>query len=166
MDFNTLFPDERESGETRLRQCQLVMLRMLKIFDHLCTRHNIEYFLTGGSLLGAVRHQGFIPWDDDLDVGMTRNNYEKFVQYAAPELPNDVFFQTTETDTHYPVCHMVEAKLKDKYSSYIIKEKNKNIIKWHTGLQVDIFVYDKAYLPHNLFLYLLNRCLIFFCDCL
>ncbi len=94
MDFNTLFPDERESGETRLRQCQLVMLRMLKIFDHLCTRHNIEYFLTGGSLLGAVRHQGFIPWDDDLDVGMTRNNYEKFSACA-----------TLQSDTALAVFH-------------------------------------------------------------
>jgi lipopolysaccharide cholinephosphotransferase len=164
MDFNTLFLDEREKGETRLRQCQLVMLRMLKIFDHLCSTHNIKYFLTGGSLLGAIRHQGFIPWDDDLDVGMTRENYEKFVQYAVPELPQDIFFQTPETDIGYPVCHTVEAKLKDKYSSYIIREKHKHIIKWHTGLQIDIFVYDKAYLPHNFFLYILNRSLIFFCD--
>ncbi len=164
MDFNTLFLDEREKGETRLRQCQLVMLRMLKIFDHLCSTHNIKYFLTGGSLLGAIRHQGFIPWDDDLDVGMTRENYEKFVQYAVPELPQDIFFQTPETDIDYPVCHTVEAKLKDKYSSYIIREKDKHIIKWHTGLQIDIFVYDKAYLPHNFFLYILNRSLIFFCD--
>lgn len=163
MDFDKLFPDEREKGETRLRQCQLVMLRMLKIFDYLCVTHNIQYFLTGGTLLGAVRHQGFIPWDDDLDIGMTRENFERFVKYAAPELPNDIFCQTTETDAFYPVCHYVEAKLKDKYSSYIIKEKNKHIKKWHTGLQVDIFVYDKAYLPHNFFLFLLNRSLRLFC---
>src|SRR4051794_13117596 len=70
MDFNQLFPDNRERGETRLRQSQLAMLRMLKIFDYLCTKHEITYFLTGGTLLGAVRHQGFIPWDDDVDVGM------------------------------------------------------------------------------------------------
>jgi hypothetical protein len=82
----------------------------------------------------------------------------------VPELPQDIFFQTPETDIDYPVCHTVEAKLKDKYSSYIIREKDKHIIKWHTGLQIDIFVYDKAYLPHNFFLYILNRSLIFFCD--
>ncbi len=79
MNFTQLFPDNREDGETPLRQCQLVMLRMLKIFDFLCAKHQIKYFLIGGSLLGAIRHKGFIPWDDDLDVAMTRDNYTKFL---------------------------------------------------------------------------------------
>ncbi len=92
VDFDKLFPDNRETGDTPLRQCQLVMLRMFKIFDYLCNKHNIKYFLTGGSLIGAVRHSGFIPWDDDLDVGMTRKNYELFVQKAVSELPQDIFF--------------------------------------------------------------------------
>jgi len=158
MDFDTLFPDEREKGETPLRQAQLVMLRMLKIMDNLCTKHNIEYFLTGGSLLGAIRHKGFIPWDDDLDVGMTRDNYEKFVQLAVPELPNDIFFQTPETDIYFASCGRVEAKLKDKYSSYVRFEEKKHH-KYHGGLQLDLFVYDRAYMPHNVFLYALNRAL-------
>jgi lipopolysaccharide cholinephosphotransferase len=160
MDFNTLFPDEREKGETPLRQCQSVMLRMLKIFDYLCNKHRIQYFLVGGSLLGAIRHQGFIPWDDDLDVGMTRREYEKFVQYAVPELPQDIFFQTPETDSHFPSCVRVETRLRDKYSSYNSKDKSR---KWHHGLMLDIFIYDKAYLPHNIFIFGLNRSLqIFF----
>jgi lipopolysaccharide cholinephosphotransferase len=156
MDFEHLFPDERETGETRTRQCQLVMLRMLRILDHLCTKHKIQYFLTGGTMLGAVRHQGFIPWDDDLDVGMTRHNYEKFVRNGVPDLPKDIFFQNDETDPNYPSCHIMEAKLRDKYSRY---GKTK---EWHNGLQIDISIYDRAYLPHNFFIYLLNRCLIFF----
>jgi len=158
MDFDTLFPDEREKGETPLRQCQLVMLRMLKIMDYLCTKHNITYFLTGGSLLGAIRHKGFIPWDDDLDVGMLRSEYEKFVELAVPELPYDIFFQTPETDIHFASCGRVEAKLKDKYSSYVATEELKHK-KHHLGLQLDIFVYDRAYLPHNFFLFALNRSL-------
>lgn len=156
MDLNHLFPDNREKGETNIRQCQLVMLRMLKILDCLCTKHQIKYFLTGGSLIGAVRHKGFIPWDDDLDVGMTRDNYENFVQCAVPELPDDIFFQNDETDVNYPSCHIMEAKLRDKYSRY---SKRKN---WHNGLQIDISIYDRAYLPHNFFIYALNRSLIFF----
>jgi len=68
MNFDVLFPDCREQGETRLRQCQLVMLRMLKILDYLCTKYEIDYFLTNGTLLGAIRHKGFIPWDDDTDI--------------------------------------------------------------------------------------------------
>lgn len=154
MNFNILFPDEREAGETRLRQSQLVMLRLLKIFDYLCSKYSINYFLTGGSLLGAVRHRGFIPWDDDLDIAITRENYEKFVQFAVPELPADIFFQNSETDKHYPACDYVEAKLRDKYSSY-----NVNKYKYHDGIQLDIFVYDKAFLPHNLFVIIQNSVL-------
>lgn len=146
-----MFADNRESGETKLRQCQLVMLRMLKIFDYLCARHNIEYFLIGGSLLGAVRHKGFIPWDDDLDVGMTRKNYEKFLEKVVMELPETIFFQTPETDPGYPACDYVDAKLRDKYSRY-----TKNKFSYHDGLQLDIFVYDKAFLPSNFFIILQN----------
>jgi lipopolysaccharide cholinephosphotransferase len=162
MNFDQLFPDEREKGLTRLKQCQIVMLRMLKVFDYLCMKHDIKYFLTGGSLLGAIRHHGFIPWDDDLDVGMTRDNYEKFLQLAVPQIPDDIFFQTSETDIHLPSCGRVEARFRDKYSSYIRKEENRDRT-WHHGLMLDIFVYDKAYLPHNAFIYALNRSLeIFF----
>jgi lipopolysaccharide cholinephosphotransferase len=159
-DYGILFPDERERGQTRLRQCQLVMLRMLKIVDHLCGKHGIEYFLVGGSLLGAVRHKGFIPWDDDLDIGMTRTNYERFCRLAVPELPHDLFFQTPENDPYFPACHIVEAKIRDKYSSYIRAEGQKQ--KWHNGIMLDIFVYDRAFLPHNFFIYAMNRALIFF----
>lgn len=156
MNFDDIFPDERESGETRLRQCQLVMLRLLKVFDFLCQKHGIRYFLVGGSLLGAIRHQGFIPWDDDLDVGMTREDYEKFLTHAAPELPYDIFFQTPETDSHYPVYHEVDAKLRDKYSRNIRRAGLEKIYKWHNGIQLDIFVYDRSFLPHNGFIFLIN----------
>ena len=147
-EFDTLFPDVRESEETLTKQCQAVMLRMLKIIDYLCDRHNIQYFLVGGSLLGAVRHKGFIPWDDDLDIGMTRENYDKFVQGAAAELPSDIFFQTSQTDPAYPACDYVEARLRDKYSSYA--SENNWSVTYHLGLHVDIFVYDRAFLPLNL----------------
>jgi lipopolysaccharide cholinephosphotransferase len=149
IDFDYLFPDNREKGETRLRQCQLVMLRMFKIFDYLCIKHQIKYFLTGGTLIGAVRHHGFIPWDDDLDVGMTRDNYEKFIRYAVPELPNDIFFQNIDTDPFYRQTDYVDARLRDKYSSYTHIGKKNNA--FHEGLQVDIFVYDRAFLGHNFF---------------
>jgi lipopolysaccharide cholinephosphotransferase len=145
------FEDKRETGETLIRQCQLVMLRMMKAFDHLCAKHNISYFLIGGSLLGAIRHKGFIPWDDDLDIGMTRDNYDKFEQYVVPELPNDIFFQTHETDPAYPACDYVDAKLRDKYSRY-----TKNKFKYHDGLQLDIFVYDRAFFPSNFLIILEN----------
>ena len=69
-------PNERKSMDiseinaegTQLRKHQLKMLEMLKYVDKLCRKHDIPYYLSGGTLLGAVRHQGFIPWDDDLDI--------------------------------------------------------------------------------------------------
>ena len=66
VDFSKLYPDNRQEGETVLRQAQLVMLRMLKIIDYICRKHDISYWMCSGTLLGAVRHKGFIPWDDDL----------------------------------------------------------------------------------------------------
>jgi lipopolysaccharide cholinephosphotransferase len=157
MDFNHLFPDNREDATTPLRQSQLVMLRMLKIFDYLCLKHDLKYFLIGGSLLGAVRHQGFIPWDDDLDVGMMRDDYEKFVKYAVPELPNEIFFQTPQTDKYYPTRSNVDARLRDKYSRYTHIEDKGN--KWHEGLQVDIFVHDRSFLPNNFAIVTQNKLL-------
>lgn len=155
-ELEKLFPDEREMGETRLKQCQMVMLRMLKIVHYLCEQHGIQYFMVGGSLLGAIRHKGFIPWDDDLDIGMTRKDYEKFVQVVVPKLPHDIFFQTPETDAAFPSCMRVEARLRDKYSKYSPKGGHQRH-PYHMGLQMDIFVYDRAFLPHNYFIYLLNR---------
>lgn len=157
MDFDRLFPDNREEGETPLRQCQLVMLRMLKILDHLCTKYDIRYFLIGGTLIGAIRHKGFIPWDDDLDIGMTRNDYEKFIKYAVPELPEDIFFQNPQTDKYYPQFNYVDARLRDKFSSYNHIDKENS--KWHEGLQIDIFIHDRSYLPHNFFVVTSNKLL-------
>jgi len=154
VDFDTLFPDMRENEQTLTKQCQAVMLRMLKIIDYLCAKHNVQYFLIGGSLLGAIRHKGFIPWDDDLDIGMTRDNYDRFVELAVPDLPRDIFFQTHITDPSYPGCDYVEARLRDKYSSYI-SDNNKSVT-YHQGLQVDIFVYDRAFLPFNLSIIIQN----------
>ena len=155
MDFSTIYIDEREKGETRLKQCHLVMLRMLKIFDYLCNKYNIQYFLIGGSLLGAIRHQGFIPWDDDLDVGMTRENYNNFIKFAVLDLPKDIFFQNVDTDTNYPVCHCVDAKLRDKYSRMdgMFSQQHPTC---HDGIMLDIFVFDKAFLPFKTAIILQN----------
>ena len=82
----------------KLHNCQLIIAREIK---RLCDKHNIKYFIIAGTLLGAVRHGGFIPWDDDMDIGMLREDYEKFLKVAKTELGGDFFLQTPETDKNY-----------------------------------------------------------------
>lgn len=116
-----------------LRKCQLKQLQILEIVDKICRRHNIEYWIDGGTLLGAVRHGGFIPWDDDIDIGMMEEEFEKFKK-VINELPEDLFFQTPETEnTPNPT-----PKIIDYNSLYIepLYDFNKNYQK---GIFIDIF---------------------------
>jgi phosphorylcholine metabolism protein LicD len=148
MDLARLFPDRRESGDTPLRQCQLVLLRMLKILRFLSEHHGFGFFLYGGTLLGAVRHKGFIPWDGDIDIFMLREDLEILRRIAPRVLPPDIFFQTPETDPAYPVT-TIEAKLRDRYSNYYEWARAHPDIKHHNGLQIDIFVYDHFLSPQH-----------------
>lgn len=85
-----------------LRKVQLTQLEIAKEIRRVCEENDIPYFLTCGTLLGAVRHQGFIPWDDDMDVGMLRENYEKFCLPLPPEkLKPEYCWQSWYTDRNY-----------------------------------------------------------------
>lgn len=139
-EFNTLFPDNRATGKTTLRQAQLVMLRMLKIIDYICVQHKLEYWLCSGTLLGAVRHKGFIPWDDDLDICMMRDDYEKFLTICQKELPIDLFLQTQETEASYDYLPL-PCKIRDM-KSLIISEGSQNK-KYNQGLFIDVFPADR-----------------------
>ena len=85
-------PDIRRKGTTRLRQAQLVLTRMLRVFDIIAKKHGIRYWLYRGTLLGAVRHNGHIPFDNDVDICIPKPDFEKFVKYGTKELPDDIFF--------------------------------------------------------------------------
>lgn len=139
-DLARLYPDHREAGATALRQCQLVMARMLKILDHICRSESISYWMTAGTLIGALRHGGMIPWDCDIDIAMTEEDSEAF-RRAAGQLPPDIFFQTQESDPAYRSDIMI--KLRDRYSSYIEWGANNPDATWHNGLQVDIIIYRR-----------------------
>ena len=75
-----------------------VQMEILDQIDQICERHNITYYADGGTLLGAVRHKGFIPWDDDLDICMFKDELDKFIKYAKEELKDPYFLQTWETE--------------------------------------------------------------------
>ena len=81
-DITSLPPTKNKN----LRDLQLGILELLKIFHKLCKKHNLTYWLDSGNLLGAYRHKGFIPWDDDMDVAMPREDYEKVIPLLKPEL--------------------------------------------------------------------------------
>lgn len=131
-----------------------VLLGMLKDIDALCRRHDIPYFLNGGSALGAVRHGGFIPWDDDADIAMMREDYERFIPLAIKEL-NGYAIHCFDVDSRYNV--MIPGMKIRKKGTYI-KEVNTllpNLIKECDGLFIDVFVYD--YINPNKCFDLLNR---------
>ena len=134
-----LFPDRREQGETKIRQSQLALLRMLQMFDFLARKHRLTYWLEAGTLLGAVRHQGFIPWDCNINLGMPRVDYETFVQEVVTELPHDIFWQSADTDAVPWYC---SARLRDKYSCYAQLALWYPDIRWHQGLQITLLAYD------------------------
>jgi lipopolysaccharide cholinephosphotransferase len=136
-DFSKMFPDTRLENQklSELRQAQLIILRILKIVDYICNKHNIGYWLHGGTLLGAVRHGGFIPWDDDLDIAMTREDYNSFLSLAKEELPEDLFLQNLET-TKY--AGNTWTQIKDRKSFINIREGS----QFHQGLYLDIFPMD------------------------
>lgn len=112
------------------------MLKLLLEFDRICQKHHLTYWLDFGTLLGAVRHQGFIPWDDDLDVSMPKKDYEKFLKIAASELPNEMFLQTKQTD---PYALNFIAKIRDRNSTLIDAWEEGKEIRYHQGICMDIF---------------------------
>ena len=110
-----------------LRKIQLADLKLLKIFDKLCKDNNLEYFLNYGNLLGAVRHKGFIPWDDDVDISMMRKDYDKLVKLFYNGIPNydDLYFEFQNNGVN----------------KCLLKLKHKNV----KNIAIDIFMTDFYY---------------------
>lgn len=134
-----------EYQNDKLRIIQQIEYEILKKLDKICSVNNIEYFLIGGTALGAKRHGGFIPWDDDIDVGMTRDNYNKFINLEEKEFGDDILLQTPYNDGPSPFPY---AKLRRKNTKFV-EYCNRNI-KMKQGIYIDIFPYDN--IPDNEFL--------------
>lgn len=132
---------EHEDGtKVTVREVQLVLLEMLKDIDALCQKHHINYWLTGGSALGAVRHKGFIPWDDDADIGMMREDYERFVK-VVHELGDGYVAQNFDIDDRYNVVVPMKVRKKGTYCEEV-NSLLKNKCTECDGLFIDIFVLD------------------------
>lgn len=122
-----------------LQEHQTVLLELLEEFGRVCKKHHIPYVLFAGSALGAVRHQGFIPWDDDLDILMLRPDYERFLEIAPSEVGEDYFVQG-EFSEHWPLSF---SKLRKNGTTCLEKYHPKDL-EIHQGIYIDIFPCDNA----------------------
>ncbi len=123
---------------SQLHAHQQKMLELVAELDRICRKHDIPYFLYGGTLLGAIRHDGFIPWDDDLDVAMLRSDYLRLMEVMPAELPPHMALQTNDTDPNY---FYFFAKLRDR-NSLLEEECPYDQVFKERGIYIDIFPFD------------------------
>ena len=136
-DISVWCPVMTPELEKRTKHIQEISLGILKKIDEVCGKLGIGYFICGGSMLGAMRHGGFIPWDDDIDIGMLRADYDVFLREGQKLLGDDLFLQTRETDPQIPYLF---SKVRANNTSYIT---NYNVYRnFHKGICVDIFPFD------------------------
>lgn len=120
-----------------MNELQQKEFELLREFDRICRALELPYFLVCGTALGAVKYQGFIPWDDDVDVAMYRQDYEKFIEMAPAMLPEGLFLQNHRTEPRFPQLY---SKLRDSNTTYI--EKTAAAIPMNHGIFIDIFPLD------------------------
>lgn len=147
----TIDTKDTKSKEALIRKIQLVNLKSLKKLDAICKKYDIQYWAAYGTLLGTVRHQGFIPWDDDVDIQMLREDYEKLQKVPVEEWGDDCLFETGYTDDirHDKIFGRVYQK-NTRIQSYGDVEGWRDPVTkeaWSTSLMLDVYVVD--HVPDN-----------------
>ncbi len=127
-----------------MKDLQEVELTMLKDIADFCDKNNIRYFINSGTLLGAVRHGGFIPWDDDIDIGMDLPNYKKFLKLSKKNFPKEYFVQNFRTDTKH--CYPW-TKIRMNNTTWM--DPRLTNVEMHSGISIDVFLFNG--IPQNKF---------------
>ena len=139
----SFYKEEIRSGflvTEKRKKVWAVELKMLEKLDEVCKKYNLTYYAYYGTLLGAVRHQGFIPWDDDIDVIMFRDDYEKFQEIAPKEFKEPYFYQNTYTDrVLWPL-----SKIRDSRTTAVEPQFQHLGSSFHQGIFIDIFPFDNV----------------------
>ena len=120
-----------------MNELQTAEFQLLKAFTEICEKLDLPYYLVCGTALGAVKYQGFIPWDDDIDVALLREDYEVFLQKAPGLLPPELFLQNYKSDPAFP---QIYSKLRNSQTTYI--ESLSSRIPMNHGVFIDIFPLD------------------------
>ncbi len=126
-----------------VRKLQLIELDILKEVDRICRKNDIKYFLCGGTLIGAIRHKGFVPWDDDIDMLMTRDNYNKFIKACKNDLGDKYFIDCYQTNKK---CTFPYIKIKEKGTLYV-ETKNQDCYDDNSSIWIDVFPLDAVKKP-------------------
>jgi len=123
-------------ANNKLKNAQEIMFEILTEVDRICKKYHIEYWLDSGTLLGAVRHQDFIPWDDDLDIAMKIEDYEQFSKITQNELKDSMHLQSNKVEhsLHYDFI-----KIRSNKGKIVEKHEVKRNIGYHQGIFIDIF---------------------------
>lgn len=124
-----------------IQECHRELIKIAAIFDQLCKSHDIPYYMLGGTMLGAIRHKGFIPWDDDMDFGIPRPYYNKFIQVAKENLP-DKYGIVTNENSHAFKKGFIKIQLKG--SKLIEKIYEEQETDFYNGIAIDVFPLDGA----------------------
>ncbi len=140
VNYSQLIPDPDRNAADIHTVANQIRLRMLRIVADICYRYDIQYWLAFGTLLGAVRHHGFIPWDDDLDICMLREDYEAFIKVANDELPDDLLFFNGAQCSYY---REGLSRVIDKNSSSVKQSHLEKNDSEPTGVFIDIYSLDR-----------------------
>ena len=125
---------------SEMKKVWAVMLDLLVEFDRVCQKHQLKYLASWGTMLGAVRHKGFIPWDDDLDVQMFRDDYDKLLEIAPQEFKSPYFFQSKYTD---PGMGYLCCKLRNSETTALSPEEKYSVTDYNKGIFIDVFPVDR-----------------------